>query len=92
MKLYTLRRKKDGALPEVGFSFNDGIDVPKAAEVSIWFTNPRLLDSLWTSFSVEGAERAKTSTSWYNASWETPNHSEKAEDLEVVDVAELLDK
>jgi hypothetical protein len=92
MELFTLRRKKDGALPEVNFTSNDGGDFCHSVEVSLWFTKPRHLDSLWVVPKEDIAERAKTSTEWYNACWDTPNHSEKVEDLEVLNVKDLLTK
>ena len=89
MKLYTLRRKKDGAIAEVEFTSNGD----SAVEVSISFYKHRhhVVSSLWAVNSEEIAEKAKQSTEWYNACWDSPSHSEKPEDLEVVSVASLLD-
>ena len=92
MKLYTLRRKKDGAIAEVEFTSNGDSQFCNAVEVSIRFYKHRhVVSSLWAVNSEEIAEKAKHSTEWYNACWDSPSHSEKPEDLEVVSVASLLD-
>jgi len=89
MELYTLRRKKDGALAVPSFISNSEADFCVSVEVSLWFTKT-VCSGLWNVPSYELADAARTSTDWFNAQWETPNHNESPDDLEVVKVIDII--
>lgn len=89
MKLYTLRNKKDGCLVEIYANTNEGSGWCVTISYSFYNRGQYITSGYWFVSTREIAEEALSkSTDWYNASFETPEHSDSfnKKDYEVIEI------
>ena len=85
LKRYGIKLKRTGEI--LGFYPDANPEDSEAISVMFHLESRSYGGRIWLVDKFEKAEYARThSTEWYNAEYDTPSHSFKADDLEVVPV------